>query len=645
MQLGRIWRSKSPYTSGFFLIHKKDGEYHPIQDYHWLNMWSVPNKYPLPLITNLIHDLAEKKLFTKFNIWWGYNNICIKEGDEWKGAFKTSEGLFEPTVMFFGLTNSPATFQTMMDDIFQEEVAQGWLKIYMDDIIVATEDDDEEHEWKVAHVLQKLLNHNLFLKPEKCQFHKKEVEYLGVIIGGGKVMMNPIKVEGITKWPVPNTVKEVQSFLGFCNFYQLFILNFSGIAWPLNDLTKKNQQWHWGDIEQTAFNDLKNICTSKPVLWSPDWTKKFILETDVSGYALGAVISQEFEDGIHPIAFHSWSLQPAERNYDAHNKELAAVIFRFKCGHPLFLGAQHTIEVKSDHNNLQYFREAQKVIGRQAHWIQFLQDFDYSLTHIPRHTNTIADLLSWRKDLNKGVNTEEPHILLPDSLFSKKVFLEDDLEKCQTILQELHDGPTGGHPRIANTWNIVKRSYEGPRLQQFVEEYVKGCTKCQESKINLPWKKAPLLPFNTAIDQGPFQYVSMDLITDLPMSDRYDSILTIVDQGCSKVAKFIPCNKTINRQGVANKYLRHLVPWFGLPKRIISDWDPWFMSHFSRTICKNLGIQQNLSTAFHPRTDGQTEWMNAWVEQYLCPWTSSQPHIWARMLPITEYTHNSWTHN
>jgi hypothetical protein len=331
--------------------------------------------------------------------------------------------------MFFSLTNSPATFQTMMDNIFQEEVTQGWLKIYMDNMIIATEDDEEEHQKKVTHVLQKLLDHDLFLKPEKCQFHKKEVEYLGVIIEGGKVKMDPIKVKGITKWPVPNTVKEVHSFLGFCNFYGPFIPNFSGVARPLNDLTKKNQQWHWGEIEQTAFDTLKNICALEPVLQSPDWTRKFILETDASGYALGAVISQEFEDGIHPIAFHSRSLQLAEKNYNAHNKELAAVIFGFKCGCPLLLGAQHTIEVKSDHKNLQYFREPQKVTGQQAHWIQFLQDFDYSLMHILGHTNTVANLLSQRKDLNKGVNTEEPCILLPESLFSKKIFLEDDLEK------------------------------------------------------------------------------------------------------------------------------------------------------------------------------------------------------------------------
>jgi RNase H-like domain found in reverse transcriptase/Reverse transcriptase (RNA-dependent DNA polymerase) len=216
--------------------------------------------------------------------------------------------------MFFGLTNSLATFQTMMDDIFQE-IAQRWLKIYMDDMIIATEDDDSLHAQKVNHFLQKLIDHDLFLKPEKCQFHKKEVEYLSVIIGGGKVMMYPIKVKGITEWPTSTTVKEVCSFLGFCNFYHPFILNFSGIAQPLNHLTKKNQQWRWEEGKEKAFNTLKEICTTKPVLRSPDWSKKFILKTDLSGYALRAVISQEYEDEIHPVVFHSRSLQPAEKNY------------------------------------------------------------------------------------------------------------------------------------------------------------------------------------------------------------------------------------------------------------------------------------------------------------------------------------------
>jgi hypothetical protein len=181
-------------------------------------------------------------------------------------------------------------------------------------------------------------------------------------------------------------------------------------------------------------------------------------------------------------------------------------------------------------------------------------------------------------------------------------------------------------------------------LHKFVENYVKGCAKCQESKAISNLKRAPLYNFDTHVEQGPFQYVSMDLITDLPPSKKYDAILTIIDQGCSKAAKFLPCNKTIDGQGVAQLYLRHLFPWFGLPKCIISDRDPRFRSHFSTSICKVINIQQNISTAFHPRTDGQTERMNRWIKDYLRQFVTGRQNNWSELSPIAEFAHNSWKH-
>jgi RNase H-like domain found in reverse transcriptase len=162
----------------------------------------------------------------------------------------------------------------------------------------------------------------------------------------------------------------------------------------LNNLTYKNRQWEWTEQEQQAFQSLKDACVALPTLRCPDWSKRFILETDASGYTLRAVISQEFDDGIYLIAFHSRSLLPAEKNYNTHDKELAAVLFGFKCGRPLFLSAAQPIEVCTDHKNLQYFRQPQKITGRQARWIEYLQDFDYKLTHVLGHMNTVADLLS-----------------------------------------------------------------------------------------------------------------------------------------------------------------------------------------------------------------------------------------------------------
>jgi len=185
-----------------------------------------------------------------------------------------------------------------------------------------------------------------------------------MIVGNGRVRMDPVKVQGITQWPTPACVKDVCSFLGFCNFYRAFISDFSNIAQPLNDLMCKNCQWDWSTECENAFQCLKEVCASEPVLKTPDWSKPFIMHTNASGYALGVVIAQEHEDEIHPIAFHSRSLLPAEKNYDVHDKELASVVFGFKCGCSLFLGVKHPVKVLTDHKNLQYFRKLQKVTGR-----------------------------------------------------------------------------------------------------------------------------------------------------------------------------------------------------------------------------------------------------------------------------------------
>jgi hypothetical protein len=215
---------------------------------------------------------VNKEWFTKFDIRWGYNNICIKEKGRWKAAFKTNRGLFEPTVMFFGLTNSLATFQMMMDTIFREEITTGDIVIYMDNILIATTGSLEHHRRKVNHVLKKLHDNDLYLKPEKCHFHRKEVEYLGVIVRKGHIKMDPVKVQGITDWPTPTNLKELRSFLGFGNYYKDFIPGYSHITRPLHDLTKKDVQWHWGTFATSRIQTptVKELFTSYPVLRNPD---------------------------------------------------------------------------------------------------------------------------------------------------------------------------------------------------------------------------------------------------------------------------------------------------------------------------------------------------------------------------------------
>jgi hypothetical protein len=216
---------------------------------------------------------VNKQWFTKFDVRWGYNNVRIKEGNRWKAAFKTNRGLFKPTVMFFGLTNSPATFQTMMDTLFRQEIATGDVTIYMDDILITITGSLKQHKQKVHQVLRKLEDNVLYLKPEKCSFHQEAVDYLGVIVGHGQVKMDPVKVKGITDWLTPTNLHELRSFLGFGNYYKDFIPDYSRTTRPLHELTKKNIQWHWDDPENNVFMDLKGIFASYPVLRNPDPTK------------------------------------------------------------------------------------------------------------------------------------------------------------------------------------------------------------------------------------------------------------------------------------------------------------------------------------------------------------------------------------
>jgi hypothetical protein len=215
---GRIRQSKSPLGAPVFFIKKKDGKLRFVQDYQALNAITRKNRYLLPLIDNLIHLLKDTRYFTKLDVRWGYNNVCIHKGDKWKATFHTNRGLFEPLVMYFGVTNSPATFQTMMNEIFQDLITEGVVSVYLDDILIFT-DSLEEHHRITCLVLDRMHKHKRYLWPEKCKFEKTKIEYLSVIISHNKVEMDPVKITGVTDWPMPSNKKEVQSFVSFINFY------------------------------------------------------------------------------------------------------------------------------------------------------------------------------------------------------------------------------------------------------------------------------------------------------------------------------------------------------------------------------------------------------------------------------------------
>src|SRR5258708_2284789 len=358
---GCICPSKSPTGAPVFFVKKKDGSLHLVQDYWKLNEIMVKNSYPLPLISDVLTHLHNAKFFTVLDLQWGFNNVWIKEGDEWKAAFRTNQGLFEPTIMFFGLCNSPTMFQTMMNDILQDFIHNGEAICYMDDILVYSH-TLSDHQWIICQVLSTLQKQRLFLKPEKCKFEQKEVEYLRLVILKDHVAMDLTKVCRVMEWPTLMKVKEVQSFLGFVNFYWKFICDFSNIAHPLYALTHKTQQWVWGSPKQEAFDALKKAVTSAPVLTFPSQSSRFCLKCDAPNFATGAVLSQAQADGMHqPIAFMSKGFSDVECNYQIHNKEMLAIMHALDEWCHFLEGVTEKFEILTDHQNLAYFQDAQKL--------------------------------------------------------------------------------------------------------------------------------------------------------------------------------------------------------------------------------------------------------------------------------------------
>ena len=330
-------------------------------DYRTLNKWTVRDNYPLPLISNIIERLQGKTLFSKFDIRWGYNNIRIKEEDRWKAAFKTPFGLYEPTVMYFGLTNSPATFCRAM-----QKMLQHWLNKYpdetgnyIDDMVVATKGDRQCHQQIVGELLQIFQDNSYFLQPAKCEFEVSKIECLGLVVDGTTLSIDPKKADGLHNWPrTLSTVKEVRSVLGVLGYQRPFIPHYANIARPLTVLTKKNSPFVWTAECRSALDTLISAVTEGPTLAQPDMSRPFFLQVDASAYTTGAILSQQDDRGKHrAVGFLSKTFNKAERNYDIHNRELLAMFRGLAHWRHLLLSSPHVTTVLTDHKNLEYYKE------------------------------------------------------------------------------------------------------------------------------------------------------------------------------------------------------------------------------------------------------------------------------------------------
>ncbi|KAF8669628.1 hypothetical protein RHS04_08699 [Rhizoctonia solani] len=503
----------------------------------------------------------------------GYHNIRIKEGDEWKAAFHTALGHFAPTVMQFGLSNALA------DNIS--------VVVHLDDILIFS-NSREEHVEHVREVLSCLLKHKLFCNPAKCYFFVTEVTYIGLVITPDGISMKD-KVQAIMDWPEPQNAKQVQSFLGFANFYCCFVPNFSCLARPLNNLTQKEQPWIWLEEQKAAFDAIKAEICKEPVLAHPDESKPYTLETDTSGAAMGAVLSQRKEDGcLHPVAFMSASFSPAELNYDTHDKELLAIICAFEHWRIFLEGTEQPITVFTDHKNLEYWKSARTFNRHHVHWHLMLASCNFVIAYWPGNHLQKPDALSRQPD---HMDFEpSPQVMISES--------QEDPSLC-TILLAVSDPRSMPH-------NIAK--FKDYRIQEGLLLYQERIVVPDEPEI----KKQLLSHFH-----------------DSPASGH---------QGRAPTLDLI---KAATAEDVAQMFLEHVWKLHGTPKRTVSDRGTTFNSKFLKALYKSLQITPSFSTAYHPQSDGQTEIENQWIEAYLCPSMNHRQSDWVDWLPLAAFAHNN----
>jgi hypothetical protein len=387
LERGVIRPSSSPCGSPIVLVPKKDGTWRMCMDFRALNKIMVKNRYPLPHIDDLLDQLKNAVYFTKLDLRSGYHQVRIAEGDVWKTSFKTKQGLFEWMVMPFGICNAPTTFMHVMNDVFRPFI-DDFVIVYLDDILVFSRTWDE-HVMHVKQVLDVLKREKLYVKLSKCEFGKTSLVYLGHIVGGGQLKIDPSKVEVIVNWPKPTSATEVRSFLGAVQYWRKFISNFSYIASPLHALTSVKQVFQWGGRHQKSFDTLKEKISTAPVLALPDLQQPFEIETDASAYAMGAVLMQQRK----PIFFHSETFSKVVCNYPTYDKELYALVQSVKKWKHYLMGKETIIH--TDHQPLQYLQSQTKLQqSRHYRWMGFLQQFHLVIRYKKGINNKVVDMLS-----------------------------------------------------------------------------------------------------------------------------------------------------------------------------------------------------------------------------------------------------------
>jgi len=658
---GTIQVSSSPFASPVVLVKKKDGTWRLCVDYTELNGMTVKDRFLIPLIEDLMDELGGSVVFSKIDLRAGYHQVRMDPDDIQKTAFKTHNGHFEYLVMLFGLTNAPATFQSLMNSVFRDFLRK-FVLVFFDDILIYSS-SIEEHKEHLRLVFEVMRLHKLFAKGSK--------EHLGHFISAREIETDPAKIQAVKEWPTPTTVKQVRGFLGFAGYYRRFVRNFGVIAGPLHALTKTDG-FCWSLEAQSAFDTLKAVLCNAPVLALPVFDKQFMVETDACGQGIRAVLMQKG----HPLAYISRQLKGKQLHLSIYEKELLAFIFAVrKWRH--YLLPSHFI-IKTDQRSLKYLLEQRLNTPVQQQWLPKLLEFDYEIQYRQGKENLVADALSrvegsevlhmalsivecdflkeiqvaYESDgvlkdiisaLQQHPDAKKHYSWSQDILRRKsKIVVPNDVEITNKLLQWLHCSGMGGRSGRDASHQRVKSLFYWKGMVKDIQAFIRSCGTCQQCKSDNAAYPGLLQPL--PIPDKIWCDVSMDFIEGLPNSGGKSVIMVVVDR-LSKAAHFVALAHPYSALTVAQAFLDNVYKHHGCPTSIVSDRDVLFTSDFWKEFFKLQGVELRMSSAYHPQSDGQTEVVNRCLENYLRCMCHARPHLWNKWLPLAEYWYNTNYHS
>nr|CAH0098669.1 unnamed protein product [Daphnia galeata] len=635
--------SNSPWAAPVVLVKKPDGTWRFCVDYRKLNSVTTKDVYPLPRIEDALSRMDGSRYFTILDMQSGYWQVAMSEEDRLKTAFVTADGLYHFKVMPFGLTNAPATFQRMMDVLLAGLKWNSCL-VYLDDIVVFSK-SIEEHLVRLEAVLKCLLSVNLKLKLKKCSFLATELKVLGYIVSAGGISPNPEKIAAIQNFPIPLSVRELQSFVGLCSYYRRFIKGFAELARPLTNLTKSNQPFCWGEEQQHSFEALKERLLAPPILAHPNYGLPFEIHTDASGYGVGAILVQRQDDQERVISYVSRLMSSAELNYSVSEKECLALVWAVDKFKTYIWG--NKARILTDHHALCWLLKKRNLAGRLARWSLQLQDLDLEIVHRSGKLHHDADALSRQPT---GPPEEEPGIpmlLLPSPPSCdvaqaqqlsawwgpiRRALAESNptrrtrrlirnfklkggvlFRRClrdgraltllcippslvKDVITNCHEATTAGHLGEKRTLDKIRLRYFWPKMSKQVIQHVRSCVECQMRKRPLG-RPAGLL---TSIDSNrPFERIGIDLIGPFPQSTTKNKHIIVAVDYFTKwvIVKAVPRATT---EELVEFFVKRIVLQHGAPTFLISDRGRCFKADFMAKLLKAFETNHLLTMPIIP---------------------------------------------